>query len=193
MVGVSTHTYSSFLRPRSLASFGLISTNISCCSSASHGLERVSSPPPSYSTSRPLVMISGYCLTASLLACCTVLNSTGMRQRFFWSSWVGYLSIRSGRGLYSGSRCSGTASGKVPHHRARLGVAERMAAVVLHHDALDAARQIGLPVLAFGRLLLVVGEFVPPAELLQQHMVELGIAGGDDRRPSNANRLRPAG
>ena len=33
--------------------------NMCCCSSASHGLERVSSPPPSYSTRRPEVTISG--------------------------------------------------------------------------------------------------------------------------------------
>src|SRR3546814_1846187 len=32
---------------RAAASAGLISTNISCCSSASQRLERVSSPPPS--------------------------------------------------------------------------------------------------------------------------------------------------
>src|SRR3990170_8522342 len=85
LVGDSTHTYSLFLTPRSFASFGLISTNISCCNSASHGFERVSSPPPSYSTSRPLVMISGYILPASLFASCTVLNNTGTRQRFLWS------------------------------------------------------------------------------------------------------------
>src|SRR5262249_3004302 len=39
--------------PRSAASAGLISTNIVCCSSASHLLDLVSSPPPSYSTNRP--------------------------------------------------------------------------------------------------------------------------------------------
>ena len=43
----------------SLALNGLISTNMFCCSSASHGFDRVSSPPPSYSTSRPEVRISG--------------------------------------------------------------------------------------------------------------------------------------
>ncbi len=52
-VGDFTQTYSPSLTPRSLASFGLISTKFSCCSSASHGFERVSSPPPSYSTRRP--------------------------------------------------------------------------------------------------------------------------------------------
>ncbi len=68
---------------------------------------------------------------------------------------------------------------EVPDERARFRVAERMAAVVLHRDADDAARQVGLPVLAFGRLLLGVGELVPPAELLHEHRVELGIAGRD--------------
>jgi hypothetical protein len=38
---------------------GLISTNMSCCSSASHLFDRVSSPPPSYSTSRPEVRMIG--------------------------------------------------------------------------------------------------------------------------------------
>src|SRR3546814_7854747 len=47
-----THTQVPSLMPRSAASPGLISTNISCCNSASHRFERVSSPPPSYSTSR---------------------------------------------------------------------------------------------------------------------------------------------
>ena len=59
LVGDSTQTYSLLRTPRSLASLGLISTNISCCNSASQGFERVSSPPPSYSVRRPLVMISG--------------------------------------------------------------------------------------------------------------------------------------
>src|SRR4051794_7642632 len=74
-VGVLTHTKSQYLMPRSAASFVLISTKFSCCSSASHGLERVSSPPPSYSTSRPEVRTIGYfCATLSCTAfCCTVL------------------------------------------------------------------------------------------------------------------------
>src|SRR5688500_7368942 len=112
--GVDTHTYSPLRMPRSAAAFGLISMKLSCISSASHGLERVSSPPPSYSTSRPLVRISGnfsYVLSATAF-CCTDLKSTGMRQRFFWSSCVGHLATWSGLGEYSGSRCSGTPSGK---------------------------------------------------------------------------------
>src|ERR1700681_1377660 len=44
---LATQTQLPFLPPRSAASAGLISTNISCTSSASHLLERVSSPPPS--------------------------------------------------------------------------------------------------------------------------------------------------
>src|ERR1700716_1556652 len=100
-VGDCTHTYSPSLTPRSLASFGLISTKFSCCSSASHGLERVSSPPPSYSTSRPEVRMIGY-FSATLSAsafCCTVLKSVGRRQNAFLSSWLGYFATRSGRGL----------------------------------------------------------------------------------------------
>ena len=52
-----------------------------------------------------------------------------------------------------------------------------MAAVVLHGHADDAAGRIGLPVLALGGLLLRLGQVIPPAQLLQQHVVELGIAG----------------
>ena len=65
--------------------------------------------------------------------------------------------------------------GEVPHHGASLGVAERMAAVVLHEHANLATGKIGLPVLAFGLFLLGLGEFVPPSEFLQQHMIELRI------------------
>ena len=43
-------------------------------------------------------------------------------------------------------------------------------------DPLDAAREVGLPVLALGRRLLLVGEVVPPSELLQHLVVELRIA-----------------
>src|SRR5947207_15359048 len=113
-VGVLTHTYSPSFTPRSLASVGLISPKFSCCNSASHGFERVSSPPPSYSTRRPLVSTSGkFSATLFLtLAPCTVLNSVGRRQKAFLSSCVGYLATRSGRGEYSGSRCCGTPSGK---------------------------------------------------------------------------------
>ena len=53
------------LMPTLLASRGLISTNMSCCSSASHGLDRVSSPPPSYSTRRPEVRMIGKSLEKS--------------------------------------------------------------------------------------------------------------------------------
>ena len=42
-VGVFTQTHSPLRMPRSLAAFGLISMNMFCCSSASHGFERVSS------------------------------------------------------------------------------------------------------------------------------------------------------
>src|SRR6266513_2352966 len=112
--GVLTQTYSSFRIPRSAAVLGLISTKLLCCSSASHGLERVSSPPPSYSTSRPLVRISGYFSYAlsAIAFCCTVLNNVGSRHSVLTSSWVGHFATMSGLGEYSGSRCSGTPSGK---------------------------------------------------------------------------------
>ncbi len=71
--------------------------------------------------------------------------------------------------------------GEVPHHGAGAGIAEGVAAMVFHHHADDAARLIGLPVLAVGQLFLGVGEFVPPAEFFQQSGVELGIAGLDVR------------
>src|ERR1043165_4606864 len=91
-VGVFTHTYSPSRTPRSFASFGLISTKFSCCSSASHGLLRVSSPPPSYSTKRPLVKINGNfsAILSSTFFCWTLLYSVGRRQNAFLSSWVGY-------------------------------------------------------------------------------------------------------
>src|SRR3954454_100206 len=112
--GVLTQTYSPLRMPRSAADFGLISTKLSCCSSASQGLERVSSPPPSYSTRRPLVRISGYfsCALSVSAFCCSLLNRVGSRQSTLTSSCVGHLATRSGFGEYSGSRCSGTPSGK---------------------------------------------------------------------------------
>src|SRR5438093_13707287 len=91
--GVLTQTYSLFLMPRSFAALGLISTKLSCCSSASHGLERVSSPPPSYSTSRPEVRMIGNCLPMFLFFSWTDLYSVGRRQNAFLSSCVGYLSM----------------------------------------------------------------------------------------------------
>src|SRR6476646_6238384 len=113
-VGVFTHTYSPSRTPRLFASKGLISTKHSCCSSASHRLLRVSSPPPSYSTSRPLVSTSGNfsAILSLTFASCTDLKSVGKRQNVFLSSCVGYLATRSGRGEYSGSRCWGIPSGK---------------------------------------------------------------------------------
>src|SRR5688572_32495761 len=91
--GVLTHTYSPLRMPQPAAVFGLISTKQSCISSASQGLERVSSPPPSYSTRRPLVRISGnFLCTSSLTACCcTDLNSVVRRQNTFTSSCFAYV------------------------------------------------------------------------------------------------------
>src|SRR3954462_1641561 len=102
--GVLTQTYSPLRTPRSAAVFGWISTKLFCCSSASHGLERVSSPPPSYSTRRPLVRMSGNfsCALSATAFCCTVLKRVGSLQSTFTSSWVGHLATRSGLGEYSG-------------------------------------------------------------------------------------------
>src|SRR5258705_7199915 len=41
-------------------------------------------------------------------------------------------------------------------------------AVIFHRDADDAAGEIGRPALAFGLLLLLVGQLIPPAQLFQQ-------------------------
>src|ERR671932_589098 len=96
--GPSTQTNWAFLIPRSEASAGLISMNMSCCSSASHLLERVSSPPPSYSTSRPEVKIIGNCFGIPLSATlnCRLLASWTMRKSRR-SSIAGYLFTRAGR------------------------------------------------------------------------------------------------
>src|SRR3989338_4071323 len=92
-VGELSHTRSPLRMPRSAAVLGLISTNDSCCSSASQGLERVSSPPPSYSTRRPELRVSGNfsCTLSATFFSCTLLYSVGRRQKAFLSSWVGYL------------------------------------------------------------------------------------------------------
>ena len=45
----------------------------------------------------------------------------------------------------------------------------------LHDDTLNTAGTVGLPVLAFGEFFLVVGQIVPPAQFLEQHMVEFRI------------------
>src|SRR5260221_12114807 len=71
--------------------------------------------------------------------------------------------------------------GEIPYDGARLGVAPWMAAVVLHGHADNAAGKVGRPSLALGLVLFIVGQLVPPAQLFQQHVVELRIAGGDVR------------
>ncbi len=63
--GPCTQTISPSRKPTVLASKGLTSTNMSCCSSASQGFERLSSPPPSYSTRRPEVRMIGKSLEKS--------------------------------------------------------------------------------------------------------------------------------
>src|SRR6267142_7222636 len=95
-VGVFTHTYSPSRMPRSFAALGLISTKLSCCSSASQGFERVSSPPPSYSTRRPEVRMIGKVLPTSLFFSWMDLYKVGRRQKAFLSSCVGYLATKSG-------------------------------------------------------------------------------------------------
>src|SRR5882724_10034399 len=87
-----TQTQPPSLIPRSAASAGLISTNMSCCNSASHLLERVSSPPPSYSTSRPEVRMIGKLLATpfSTAAFCTEKPILGTRNCLA-SGNVGYL------------------------------------------------------------------------------------------------------
>src|SRR5262249_52132491 len=96
----ATQTQAPSLMPRSPASAGLISTNMSCCSSASHLLERVSSPPPSYSTSRPEVRMMGKLLAIpfSTAAFCTEKPVFGTRNCLA-SGNVGYLATSSGRGV----------------------------------------------------------------------------------------------
>ena len=80
--GPVTQTHPPSLMPRSPASAGLISTNMCCFSSASHLFERVSSPPPSYSTSRPELRISGNCfdMPRSTAAFCTEKPILGTRN-----------------------------------------------------------------------------------------------------------------
>ena len=68
---------------------------------------------------------------------------------------------------------------KIPDDGACLGIAERVATVVFHHHADDAARGIGFPVLAFRSLFLDVGQLVPPTELLDQQVIKLRVSGRD--------------
>src|SRR5262249_1908675 len=96
----ATQTQAPSLMPRSAASAGLISTNMSCWSSANHLLERVSSPPPSYSTRRPELRISGKSLAIpfSTAAFCKSNPTFGNRNCLALGN-VGYLETRSARGV----------------------------------------------------------------------------------------------
>src|SRR3546814_7558807 len=78
--------------PSSAAYSRLSSTNISCCCSASHRLERVSSPPPSYSTRRPVLRTIGnsFGMFFSTAAFCTEKPMLGIRNCHS-SGRVGYL------------------------------------------------------------------------------------------------------
>ena len=53
--------------------------------------------------------------------------------------------------------------------------------MVLHEHTHHAARVVGLPVLTFGQCFFGIGEFVPPAEFLEQDVVKFGVACGDVR------------
>ena len=120
--GPSSQIHWPSLMPALLASAGLISANMSCCSSASHGLERVSSPPPSYSTRRPLVWISGKSLSKSWPG-----SSVAGRQP------VEALAVLVGRDTSPRgrvARCRAARDGSAPdpgrsRRHACLGVAER--------------------------------------------------------------------
>ena len=61
-----------------------------------------------------------------------------------------------------------------PDHGARLGVTERRAAV-LDCNSLDAAREVGFPVLALGSLLLFRGQVIPPPKFFQYLVAELRV------------------
>ena len=75
---------------------------------------------------------------------------------------------------------------EIPHDGAGPGITERDTCVLEGHT-LNAARNIGFPVLAISLLLFLGCEVVPPAQLLQQGMVEFRVAGRDFA----AHRVRP--
>src|SRR5262249_9740031 len=77
--------------PRSAASAGLISMNIVCCSSASHLLDLVSSPPPAYSTNRPDERMSGNCLATPLSTAAFLYRETHVGQPELFSVGQGRL------------------------------------------------------------------------------------------------------
>ena len=74
--------------------------NMSCCSSASHLLDRVSSPPPSYSTRRPEVLISGNCLAIPFSTAAFWMSKPRLGTRNCTAfGKVGYFATSSGRGV----------------------------------------------------------------------------------------------
>ena len=140
-----TQTHWPSLMPRSAASPVLISTNMSCWSSASQRLERVSSPPPSYSTRRPEVRMIGKSLAIVLLHRRLLDREADVRH----PELAGVRQRRVLRDQIRPRRVDRLAVGRhrvrqVPGHRPRLGVAVMHDAVV-EADALDAARQVGRP------------------------------------------------
>ena len=140
-----TQTQPPSLMPRSAASDVLISMNMSCCSSASHLLERVSSPPPSYSTRRPEDKMSGNCLAMPLSTAVfwTVKPIFGSRNCLA-SGRVGYLATRSTRGGIDRLAMHRDRVRQSEGVHARLGIAIGYAAM-LQGNALDAAGKIDRP------------------------------------------------
>ena len=51
--------------------------------------------------------------------------------------------------------------------------------MVLHEHADHAARRVGLPVLALGSRFFRLRQLFPPAQLFEQDVVQLRVAGGD--------------
>ena len=140
-----TQTQPPSLIPRSAASAGLISMNMSCCSSASHLLERVSSPPPSYSTRRPDETISGNALAMPLSTAlfCTEKPIFGSLNCFA-SGNVGYCAIEIDARRINRLAMHRDWIGQIPGDRPRLAVAVGRT-TVLDRDALDAAGKIRRP------------------------------------------------
>src|SRR6478672_10579866 len=98
--GPVTQTQPPSLMPRSAASEVLTSTNMSCCNSASQRFDRVSSPPPSYSTRRPEVRMIGNCLASPLSTAAFWIEKPRLATRNWRPSGrVGYLATSSGRAV----------------------------------------------------------------------------------------------
>ena len=103
---------------------GLISTNMSCCSSASQLLERVSSPPPSYSTRRPEVRMIGNSLAIPLSTASLLHREADVGQaELLASGSVGYLRDQVDARRVDRLAMHRHRIGQVPGDGARLAVA----------------------------------------------------------------------